>query len=49
MELGRQRNVEKGHQALDQLIISASELVEEELETRNIYLDIDLPSPPPIY
>ena len=47
MELGRQHNVEKGHQALNQLIISASELVEEELEPRNIYLDIDLPSPPP--
>ncbi|QHD50710.1 sensor histidine kinase [Vreelandella aquamarina] len=47
MELGRQHNVEKGHQALDQLIISASELVEEELEPRNIHLDIDLPTPTP--
>ncbi|MCH4810998.1 ATP-binding protein [Vreelandella neptunia] len=47
MELGRQHNVEKGEQALDQLIMSASELVEEELEPRNIRLDIELPSPTP--
>ncbi len=47
MELGRQHNVEKGELALDQLITSASELVEEELEPRNIRLDIELPSPTP--
>lgn len=47
MELGRQHNVEKDLQPLDKLIISASELVEEELEPRNIRLDIELPSPSP--
>lgn len=47
MELGRQHNVEKGELALDQLIKSASDLVEEELEPRNICLDIELPSPTP--
>ncbi|TVP50619.1 MAG: sensor histidine kinase [Halomonas sp.] len=47
MELGRQHNVEKGQQALDQLVISASDLVEEQLEPRNIRLDIELPSPTP--
>mgnify|MGYP003633122238 CR=1 FL=1 len=47
MELGRQHNVEKGELALDQLIMSASDLVEEELEPRNIRLDIELPSPTP--
>lgn len=47
MELGRQHNVEKGEQALDRLIMSASELVEEDLESRNIRLDIELPSPTP--
>ncbi|WP_447043543.1 ATP-binding protein [Vreelandella sp. H-I2] len=47
MELGRQHNVEKGELALDQLIMSASDLVEEELEPRNICLDIELPSPTP--
>lgn len=49
MELGRQHNVEKGELALDQLIQNASELVEEELEPRNIRLDVDLPLPTPIY
>ncbi|PRY66632.1 HAMP domain-containing protein [Vreelandella songnenensis] len=47
MELGRQHNVEKGELALDQLVKSASDLVEEELEPRNIRLDVDLPSPTP--
>ncbi|NYT72454.1 HAMP domain-containing protein [Halomonas sp. QX-2] len=47
MELGRQHNVEKGELALDQLIMSASGLVEDELEPRNIRLDIELPSPTP--
>ncbi|TVU89931.1 ATP-binding protein [Vreelandella titanicae] len=47
MELGRQHNVEKGELALDQLIMSASGLVEDELEPRNICLDIELPSPTP--
>ncbi|MBZ5486173.1 HAMP domain-containing histidine kinase [Halomonas aquamarina] len=47
MELGRQHNVEKGELALDQLVKSASDLVEEELEPRNIQLDVDLPSPTP--
>ncbi|MBE0462518.1 MAG: sensor histidine kinase [Halomonadaceae bacterium] len=47
MELGRQHNVEKGELALDQLIQNASELVEEELEPRNIRLDVDLPLPTP--
>jgi signal transduction histidine kinase len=47
MELGRQHNVEKGELALDQLIMNASDLVEEELEPRNICLDIELPSPTP--
>ncbi|WP_447529530.1 ATP-binding protein [Vreelandella sp. TE19] len=45
MELGRQHNVEKDRQSLDQLIMSASELVEEELEPRGIRLDIKLPDP----
>lgn len=47
MELGRQHNVEKGEVALDQLIISARDLVEDTLESRNIRLDIELPSPAP--
>ena len=47
MELGRQHNVEKGELALDQLIMNASDLVEDELEPRNIRLDIELPSPTP--
>ncbi len=47
MELGRQHNVEKGEQALDQLIISAKDLVEDELEPRNIRLDVELPKPTP--
>lgn len=47
MELGRQHNVEKDELALDQLINSASELVEEELEPRNIRLAIELPTPTP--
>jgi signal transduction histidine kinase len=47
MELGRQHNVENGELALDQLIMNASDLVEEELEPRNICLDIELPSPTP--
>lgn len=47
MELGRQHNVEKGRQALDKLIKSASDLVEDELEPRNIRLVIELPSPTP--
>ncbi|MGO2240777.1 MAG: ATP-binding protein [Halomonas sp.] len=47
MELGRQHNVEKGSQALDKLIKSASDLVEDELEPRNIRLVIELPSPTP--
>ncbi|HCR96204.1 MAG: sensor histidine kinase [Halomonas sp.] len=47
MELGRQHNVEKGELALDRLIQNASDLVEEELEPRNIRLDIHLPSPTP--
>ncbi|WP_404471373.1 HAMP domain-containing histidine kinase [Vreelandella venusta] len=47
MELGRQHNVEKDDQALNQLILSASELVEEDLEPRNIRLDVDLPASSP--
>lgn len=47
MELGRQHSVEKDHQPLNQLLTSASELVEEELEPRNIRLDIELPTPLP--
>jgi two-component system NtrC family sensor kinase len=47
MELGRQHNVEKGEQALDQLIMSARDLIEDQLEPRNIRLDIELPTPAP--
>lgn len=47
MELGRQHNVEKDEQALDVLVKSASDLVEEQLEPRNICLDIELPTPAP--
>lgn len=47
MELGRQHNVEKGEQALDQLIMSARDLIEDQLEPRNIRLDVELPTPAP--
>src|SRR5690554_4127636 len=47
MELGRQHNVEKDELALNELISSASDLVEEQLESHNIRLDIELPSPTP--
>lgn len=47
MELGRQHNVEKDRQTLDLLIENARALVEEELEPRNIRLEIDLPTPSP--
>jgi two-component system, NtrC family, sensor kinase len=47
MELGRRHNVEKEPLALDGLIDSARDLVEEDLEQHAIGLELDLPQPPP--
>lgn len=46
MDLGRRHNVEKEWLTLDELITSARELVEEELERQAIRLELDLPDPP---
>lgn len=46
MELGRRHNVEKEWWALDELVASARELVEEALERHAIRLELDLPAPP---
>ncbi|SER79444.1 HAMP domain-containing protein [Vreelandella subterranea] len=47
MELGRQHNVEKDQQPLDELMHNASALVEDELEPRGVYLETHLPRPTP--
>ena len=47
MELGRRHNVEKERLPLDALVESARELVEEDLERRDIRLEVDLPTPTP--
>lgn len=47
MELGRQHNVEKDEQPLDELMHNASALVEDELEPRGVHLETTLPSPAP--
>ncbi|MFN2409179.1 MAG: sensor histidine kinase [Halomonas sp.] len=47
MELGRQHNVEKDQQPLDELMQNASALVEDELEPRGVHLETSLPRPSP--
>ena len=47
MELGRQHNVEKDQQPLDELMHNASALVEDELEPRGVHLETHLPRPTP--
>ncbi|WP_163559876.1 ATP-binding protein [Halomonas sp. NO4] len=48
MELGRRHNVAKERLALDRLIDTARELVEEDLEAYAIRLEHDLPDPSPV-
>lgn len=47
MELGRRHNVEKEWLALDELVVAAREMLEEELEQGQLRLELDLPTPPP--
>lgn len=46
MDLGRQHNVEKERLALDDLVHDARQLVETDLEARDIHLEPLLPEPP---
>ncbi len=46
MDLGRQHNVEKERLALDDLVNDARQLVEADLEARDIHLELALPTPP---
>nr|WP_163500662.1 ATP-binding protein [Halomonas socia] len=47
MELGRQHNVEKESCQLDELIASAIDLLEDELERLGSRVEVDLPAPAP--
>lgn len=47
MEMGRQHNLEKEPQRLDELIGTALQLVENELERYATQVTVDLPDPPP--